>query len=62
MFSSELKQQISEYIQQLLPEGEINFLLHVDGAESWSWANIKNNSAVDHYVPQELIKNMCERR
>jgi hypothetical protein len=29
-----------------LPEGEIQFCLHVDGAESWSWADIKNNGAV----------------
>jgi hypothetical protein len=26
--------------------GEISFHLHVDGAENWSWADIKNNGAV----------------
>lgn len=26
--------------------GEWQFDLHVDGAESWSWANIRNNGAV----------------
>ncbi len=65
MFSPELKREISEYIQQLLtetnhpelPEGEIQFLLHVDGEEPWSWANIKNNNAVDYSVPIELIRN-----
>jgi hypothetical protein len=29
-----------------LPDGEISFHLHVDGAEDWSWADIKNNGAV----------------
>jgi len=54
MFSIKEKRKISEYVQQILketnhpelPDGEIQFLLHVDGAESWSWADIKNNSAV----------------
>ena len=52
MFSIKLKQEISEKVQAILqetahdelPKGEINFILHVDGAESWSWANIRNNS------------------
>lgn len=54
MFSVEQKRQISEAVQQVLratghpelPEGEIRFTLHVDGAESWSWADIQNNGAV----------------
>lgn len=54
MFSVQEKRDISEAIQQILretnhpelPEGEIQFLLHVDGAESWSWADIRNNGAV----------------
>jgi len=29
-----------------LPEGEISFHLHVKGAESYSWADIKNNGAI----------------
>jgi len=30
-----------------LPQGEISFSLHVDGADpSWSWADIRNNGAV----------------
>jgi hypothetical protein len=52
MFSIALKKEISEKIQKILqetnhdelPEGEIKFILHVDGAEDWSWANITNNS------------------
>lgn len=54
MFSIEQKRNISDAVQKVLkatnhPElsdGEINFHLHVDGAESWSWADIKNNGSV----------------
>ena len=53
MFSIRQKREISDKIQTLLkgtnhpelPKGEISFNLHVDGAESWSWADIKNNSS-----------------
>lgn len=54
MFSVDQKRAISDKVQAILketnhpelPEGEIQFLLHVDGAESWSWADIRNNGAV----------------
>jgi hypothetical protein len=54
MFSVKQKRQIADAVQQILretnhpelPTGEISFHLHVDGAENWSWANIKNNGAV----------------
>jgi hypothetical protein len=55
MFSVEQKRDISAAVQRVLrgtnhPElpttGEVSFLLHVDGAESWSFADIKNNAAV----------------
>ncbi len=55
MFSVRQKRDIAEQIQQILkntnhpelPKGEeIQFSLHVDGAESWSWADIKNNGVV----------------
>jgi hypothetical protein len=54
MFSVRQKREISDAVQKILkatghpelPDGEINFLLHVDGAESWSWADIRNNGAV----------------
>lgn len=55
MFSVAQKRQISSEIQRILrdtnhpelPEsGEIKFRLHVNGAESWSWADIQNNMAV----------------
>ena len=56
MFSVNQKREISEKVQKILketnhpelPEGEIQFSLHVDGAESWSWADIKNNGAVQN--------------
>lgn len=56
MFSVKQKREISDKVQAILretahpelPEGEISFLLHVDGADkSWSWADIRNNGAVD---------------
>jgi len=54
MFSVRQKGFIADQVQKILratkhpelPEGEISFLLHVDGAESWSWADIRNNGAV----------------
>ena len=54
MFSVRQKREIAEKVQAVLretghpelPEGEINFHLHVDGAEGWSWADIKNNGEV----------------
>ena len=54
MFSVAQKRAISEQVQRILratnhqelPTGEIQFLLHVDGKESWSWADIKNNGSV----------------
>jgi len=56
MFSSRQKQEIAAGVQLLLratnhpelSEGEISFQLHVDGAESWAWANIRNNGC---YTP-----------
>lgn len=54
MFSVKQKRQIAESIQVILqetnhpelPKGEIQFVIHVDGAEPWSWADIRNNGAV----------------
>lgn len=54
MFSLQQKRSIADQVQKILrdtqhpelPEGEIQFHLHVDGAESWSFADIKNNGAV----------------
>lgn len=54
MFSVRQKREIAEAVQKILrdtnhpelPKSEIQFHLHVDGAESWSWADIRNNGAV----------------
>ncbi len=55
MFSVRQKREISEAVQKILrdtehpelPKSEIKFTLHVCGAEDWSWADIKNNGAVE---------------
>ena len=65
MFSPKLKKEISEKVQAILqetmhdelPDGEVQFLLHVDGARGWSWANIRNGSAKDVPAPAPLIGN-----
>ncbi len=54
MFSCSQKRDISNDIQAILrdtnhpelPDGEIKFKIHIEGAESWSWADIENNGAV----------------
>lgn len=54
MFSVRQKREIADAVQKILretyhpelPSGEIQFHLHVDGAEPWSWADIKNNGSV----------------
>lgn len=54
MFSVQQKREIADAVQKILratnhpelPAGEIKFMLHVEGAESWSWADIRNNGAV----------------
>ena len=66
MLSVQDKKKISEKIQEILheikdselPEGEIKFLLHVDGKEAWSWANIRNFSDRNTDVPISLIRNI----
>ena len=54
VFSVRQKREISEAVQQILrntnhpelPTEEIKFLLHVDGASQWSWADIRNNGEI----------------
>ena len=68
MFSVRQKREISDAVQRILrdtghpelPDGEISFHLHVDGAESWSWADIKNNGAVTN--PEINLWNECQDR
>lgn len=65
MFSTEVKHKIARKVQEILRETrdpelgseKINFLLHVDGAESWSWANIRNNGMPQVSVPPSLVRN-----
>ena len=55
MFSVRQKRKIADELQKILrgtnhfelPKGEIYFELYVRGNRPWSWANIKNNGAVD---------------
>jgi len=67
MFSPQTKKMISRKVQAILqelmdddelPRGEIKFILHVDGAEDWSWANIRNESDRDVPVPYEIVRNL----
>lgn len=68
MFSIMQKRQIAKAVQKILqetnhpelPEGEITFLLHVDGAEDWSWADIRNNGAVRN--PEINLHNELQER
>jgi hypothetical protein len=54
MFSVKQKREIAGAVQKVLrathhpelPKGEIQFTLHVSGAEDWSFADIHNNGAV----------------
>ena len=56
MFSVRQKREIADAIQEILrstnhpelPEGEITFEINVQGAQPWSWADIKNNGAVEN--------------
>jgi len=67
MFSTKQKQEIAEKVQQILRdtndpelgEGEISFTLFVEGAEEWSWADIKNNGA---FIMDTLSKDEIDRK
>jgi len=56
MFSIAQKRQIAEEVQKILqatkhpelPDGEIEFRLMVEGEGGWSWADIRNNGAVEN--------------
>ena len=56
MFSTSQKRLIANNIQKILhdtkheelPDGEIEFHIHIKGAESWSWADIRNNGDVQN--------------
>ena len=54
MFSVRQKREIADKVQEILretnhpelPDGEISFVLKVEGKYGWSWAMIGNNGAV----------------
>lgn len=67
MLSTYQKKMLARKVQDLLQEieddelplqGEIHFILHIDGAEGWSWANIRNEQDKLLQVPDELIRNL----
>lgn len=70
MFSIKQKREISDSVQAILratnhpelPAGEIKFSLHVDGEESWSWADIQNNGAVANPGMNPWNEMVSERR
>lgn len=55
MFTPQQKQWIASEVEKILlhlshpemPEDKVNFKLHVDGAEKWSWADIVSNHEHD---------------
>ena len=66
MLDSSTKEYISKKVQAILqsisdselPSGEISFILHIDGQNDWSWANIRNMSDRDFEVPDVLVDNL----
>jgi len=48
MISTKIQQILRETNHPELPEGEIYFKIHVEGASGWSWADITNNAAVEN--------------
>ena len=68
MFTPQQKREIAMKVQAILqatahdelPSGEVSFILHVDGAEDWSWANIRNGSEASLEVPDALVKNLTK--
>lgn len=69
MFSVAQKREIADRIQEILrstnhpelPQGEIFFHIHIRGAESWSWADIMNNSSVENPGANPHNEMMAER-
>lgn len=59
MFSKEEKQKIAKGVEKLLlglnhpemPKEKPKFKLHVDGKESWSWADIEPNWTYEDKEP-----------
>lgn len=70
MFSHRQKREIADAVQKVLrdtnhpelPAGEIQFSLHVDGAEDWSWADIKNNGSGPSLTSIRTMKRKTDNR
>ena len=70
MLRPDVKEKISKAVQEILqliddyelPKGEIPFILHIDGEDPISWANIRNMSDRQKPVPVELIQNHTNKR
>lgn len=67
MLSSGTKKKIADKVQEILQnieddelpyDGEISFILHIDGRESWSWANIRNRGDIELPVPHQIAHNL----
>ena len=58
MIADEVQKILKQVKDSELSKGEIPFILHIDGAEIWSWANIRNNRDRDKAVPDVLIQNL----
>jgi hypothetical protein len=69
MFSVKQKRDIADAIQKILrdtghpelPKGEIQFRIHIDGAQGWSWADISNNGAVTNPGINRWNEEQAER-
>lgn len=69
MFSTKEKQYIAAEIEKLLvslnhpemPKVDPSFHLHVDGAEKWSWADIKPNWTFNEQPPNSNPFNEIAR-
>ena len=69
MFSMKEKQYLSTEIEKLLlglahpemPKEKPSFKLHVDGAESWSWADIEPNWKFEKKAPGINLWNEIAR-
>ena len=65
MFSQDEKKKIAKAIESVLleinhpemPKEKPKFLLHVDGMESWSWADIEPNWKYETERPKTTIWN-----
>lgn len=69
MFISEVKQDIAQRVQEILEEyldhyemqgAPIKFILHVDGNDPLSWANIQESADAWRQVPESLRGNLRE--